>query len=79
VIEDAVTVTEALDVLLDVEPPYPPLGLQDDPAEAGISLALGVPRRADRNRHQRPRAHPLRRRRPPAPALLWGVERGRTR
>ena len=41
-VEDAVTITEALDLLLDVEPPYPPLGLEDDPTEPddGIPAAL---------------------------------------
>lgn len=41
-LEDTLTVTEALDLLLDVDPPYPPLGLEDDPLEpeAGVAAAL---------------------------------------
>jgi hypothetical protein len=31
--EDALAISEALTVLLDVHPPYPPLGLEDDPTE----------------------------------------------
>jgi hypothetical protein len=42
--DDAVAVSEALAVLVDVHPPYPPLGLEDDPTEpdVGISAALGL-------------------------------------
>lgn len=41
-LDDALLISQALAVLLDVDPPYPPLGLEDDPAEpdAGIPAAL---------------------------------------
>lgn len=41
-LDDALLISQALGVLLDVDPPYPPLGLEDDPTEpdAGISDAL---------------------------------------
>ena len=43
-VEDALAVSEALEVLLDVLPPYPPLGLEDDPTEPedGIPAALAL-------------------------------------
>lgn len=41
-IEEAVTVTEALDVLLDVDPPYPPLGCQDDPTEPDVGIPAAL-------------------------------------
>jgi hypothetical protein len=43
-VEDALAVSEALAVLIDVRPPYPPLGLEDDPTEpeVGIPAALGL-------------------------------------
>jgi hypothetical protein len=42
--EDAAAVTEVLDVLVDVHPPYPPLGLEDDPTEPedGIPVVLAL-------------------------------------
>jgi predicted ATPase len=44
VADDAAAVTEALDVLIDVHPPYPPLGLEDDPTEpeTGIPVVLAL-------------------------------------
>jgi hypothetical protein len=43
-VDDALAVSEALAVLIDVHPPYPPLGLEDDPTEPviGIPTALGL-------------------------------------
>jgi len=42
--DDAAAVSEALGVLLDVHPPYPPLGAEDDPTEpdVGIPAALAL-------------------------------------
>jgi hypothetical protein len=42
--EDALVVSEALAVLLDVHPPYPPLGAEDDPTEpeAGLPVAFAL-------------------------------------
>ena len=37
-IEHALSLTEALDLLLDVDPPFPPLGTDDD-----LSEVVGVP------------------------------------
>lgn len=41
-VDDALAVSEALAVLVDVHPPYPPLGLEDDPTEPedGIPAAM---------------------------------------
>lgn len=43
VLGQALLISEALEVLLDVHPPYPPLGCADDPTEPelGIRTALG--------------------------------------
>jgi hypothetical protein len=43
-VEDAWAVSEALAVLVDVHPPYPPLGLEDDPTEPedGIPAVIGL-------------------------------------
>jgi len=41
-VEDAVTITEALHLLLDVEPPYPPLGLEDDPTEPDVGIPAAL-------------------------------------
>ncbi|HEY6798064.1 MAG TPA: hypothetical protein VI248_25590 [Kineosporiaceae bacterium] len=40
--EDALAVSEALAVLVDVHPPYPPLGLEDDPTEPDIGIAAAL-------------------------------------
>jgi len=41
-VEDAVTITEALDLLLDVDPPYPPLGLEDDPTDPDVGIPAAL-------------------------------------
>jgi len=42
VAEDAIAIREALDVLVDVHPPYPPLGLEDDPTEPDVGIPAAL-------------------------------------
>jgi hypothetical protein len=39
-VADSLMIAEALGALIDVQPPYPPLGLEDDPTEPDV----GIPR-----------------------------------
>lgn len=41
-IEDSFRISEALGALLDVYPPYPPLGLEDDPTEPDVGIPAAM-------------------------------------
>jgi hypothetical protein len=40
--EDALAVSEALSALVDVHPPYPPLGAEDDPTEPDVGIPTAL-------------------------------------
>jgi len=41
-LDDSLRISEALGALLDVHPPYPPLGLEDDPTEPEIGIPIAM-------------------------------------